>query len=142
MNGEQAGGKFVFDKLVDWTQRLEDAIKYFSGTAVYRKSFELSANAPAMFLDLGVVKEMTRVKLNGQDLGTVWCSPWRVDISKAVKVGENQLEIEVVNLWPNRLVGDSKLPADKRRTRTNIAVRSDQLISSGLLGPVRVMAGE
>jgi hypothetical protein len=142
--GDQAGGKFVFEKLEDWTTRPEDAVKYFSGTAVYRNQLRIQQPEPGagakMLLDLGVVREMARVRINGHDVGTVWCSPWRVDISKAVKSGENQLEIEVVNLWPNRLLGDHKLPADKRRTRTNISPRGGEgLISSGLLGPVRLL---
>jgi hypothetical protein len=86
------------------------------------------------------VKESARVKLNGKDLGVVWCHPWRVEISKAVKPGENQLEIEVVNLWPNRLIGDSGLPEAQRRTRTNMPLNAKgKLLPSGLLGPVIVM---
>lgn len=142
LNGEQAGGKFVFAKLEDWTQRSEDAVKYFSGTAVYRNRFDWPATAGEVFLDLGVVREMARVKVNGRDVGTVWCSPWRVNISKAIRPGANQLDIEVVNLWPNRLAGDNRLPADKRRTRTNIALQSDTLIPSGLMGPVRILISE
>ncbi|MEI7900881.1 MAG: glycosyl hydrolase, partial [bacterium] len=98
-----------------------------------------------LFLDLGTVKETANVRLNGKDLGVVWCPPWRVEITEAVKSGENALEIEVVNLWPNRLVGDGKLPAEQRRTKTNISgyyTGEHALLSSGLLGPVRVMRGE
>jgi hypothetical protein len=82
--------------------------------------------------------------LNGKDLGVVWCHPWRVDITDAVKNGGNELEIEVVNLWPNRLIGDDKLPKDQRRTNTCVPIYYDnphELLPSGLLGPVRVMAG-
>ncbi len=144
LSGDAAKGRFVFDQLEDWTKRTEPAIQYFSGTARYRKVFQLPADlSPKLFLDLGTVKEMARVKLNGRDLGVVWCHPWRVDIGKAVKPGENHLEIDVVNLWPNRLAGDSKLPADQKRTKTNIPIDPNQpLIPSGLLGPVRVMAEE
>ena len=86
------------------------------------------------------MKDLAKVWLNGKDLGLVWCHPWRVEITGAVKPGENTLEIEVVNLWPNRLVGDSKLSAKMRRTQTNFPVGSNQpLLSSGLLGPVRVL---
>jgi len=132
----------VFATLEDWTKRPEDAIKSFSGTATYKKEFELS-QVSNCFLDLGVVRETARVKLNGKDLGVVWCAPWRVEITDAVKVGVNALEIEVVNLWPNRLIGDAALPEAQRRTRTNIGFnKADPLLSSGLLGPVRVMAAE
>jgi hypothetical protein len=139
----------AFDKLEDWTQRTEPAVKHFSGTAVYRKVFELVEpstiqNPPStLYLDLGTVKDTARVKLNGKDLGVVWCHPWRVEISKAVKPGENQLEIEVVNLWPNRLIGDSGLPAPQRRTRTNMPLNAKgKFLPSGLLGPVIVMKNQ
>jgi hypothetical protein len=92
-----------------------------------------------LFLDLGVVKNIASVKLNGKSLGIVWTAPWRVEITSAVKPGTNLLEIEVVNLWPNRLIGDAALPAEQRLTRTNIPFKSDApLLSSGLLGPVTI----
>lgn len=150
-----AQGTFVFDKLEDWTRRPEPAIRHFSGTALYRQVFDLApengmkkpdSQAPAsahprrLFLDLGNVKELARVRLNGTDLGVVWCEPWRLEISAAVKPGANTLEIEVTNLWPNRLVGDNPLPAALRRTQTNIPIDPKQaLLPSGLLGPVRVL---
>jgi hypothetical protein len=165
LSGDPAKGLMTFDKLEDWTQRSEPAVKHFSGTAVYRKSFDFAPDVRAqesgvgktntdlrslttdlsarLYLDLGVVKESARVKLNGKDLGVVWCHPWRVEISKAVKPGENQLEIEVVNLWPNRLIGDSGLPAPQRRTRTNMPLNAKgKFLPSGLLGPVIVMKNQ
>lgn len=159
LDADAANGKVVFDQLEDWSKRSEAAVKYFSGTATYHKVFELSQEArdqrpeagdqkvdssPRLFLDLGVVKESARVTLNGKDLGVVWCHPWRVDITDAVKNGANELAVEVVNLWPNRLIGDGKLPKDQRRTKTCVPEYYDkphQPLTSGLLGPVRVMAG-
>jgi hypothetical protein len=141
----------VFDKLEDWSKRPEDAVKHFSGTAVYKKTFPVSAlpsPVSKVFLDLGAVVETAKVTLNGKDLGVVWCDPRRVDITEAIKTGENELEIEVVNKWPNRLIGDAKLPADQRRTRTNITKYNSPktgeptLQPSGLLGPVRLLIGE
>jgi len=143
-------GKIVLDQLTDWTQRPEDAIRHFSGTAVYRKTFPTPANlaekGTELFLALGDVREMARVRINGRDLGVVWCPPWRIPVpADALKESNNKLEIEVVNFWPNRLIGDAKLPPAERRTRTNIA-KFDQpkgdthyttLMPSGLLGPVR-----
>ena len=104
--------KITFDTLQDWTARPETGIKYYSGIATYRKTVNL-AEAPKgkIVLDLGVVHDMARVKLNGNDLGVVWCAPWRIEITGAIKAGDNQLEIEVVNRWANRLIGD-KQPAD------------------------------
>jgi hypothetical protein len=146
LTADQAKGTMVFDQLEDWSKRAEDSVKYFSGIAVYRKNFRIQnaeSNKCQLMLDLGTVHTMAKVRLNGKDLGVLWCHPWRVDISGAVKPGDNQLEIEVVNLWPNRLVGDSKLPADQRRTCTNISLNPAQpLLPSGLIGPVRVMAVE
>lgn len=85
---------------------------------------------------------MARVKLNGKDLGVVWTAPWRVEITRAMKAKDNQLEIDVVNLWPNRLIGDVALSPDKRYTKTNVtAIRADwPLFASGLLGPVRIVS--
>jgi hypothetical protein len=140
--GEQAKGLFVFGKLEDWTKRAEPAIRYFSGTAVYRKTFSIERlkTDQRLFLDLGTVKATARVRLNGKDLGVLWCEPRRVHITGALRQGENKLEIEVVNLWPNRLLGDKLLPPEKRRTRTNVEVNPAQpLLSSGLLGPVRIV---
>jgi hypothetical protein len=146
LSGDQTKGLFTFDKLEDWTQRPEQAVKYFSGTAVYKKAFgiqeSVSSSGKGLFLDLGTVKETAKVKLNGKDLGVVWCHPWRVEITGAIKPGENQLEIEVVNLWMNRLSGDSALPEAQRRTRTNIGFDPNKirLLPSGLLGPVCILA--
>jgi hypothetical protein len=90
-----------------------------------------------LYLDLGIVKNTARVRLNGKDLGVVWCNPWRIEITGAVKPGENALEIDVVNLWPNRRVGDSRLPPEQRRTRSRHPANPGwPLLSSGLLGPV------
>lgn len=134
-----------FEQLEDWTKRPEPGIRYYSGIATYRTTFELPVatalvpNAP-LFLDLGVVQVMARVRVNGTDCGTVWTAPWQVDISRAVKGGANKLEIEVANLWPNRMIGDAATP---KQTFTQTTYRpykaSDPLLPSGLLGPVRIM---
>jgi hypothetical protein len=135
--------KVTFDTLQDWTPRSESGIKYYSGIATYRKMFSLArVTGGKMFLDLGVVHEIALVRLNGKDLGTVWCAPWRIDISNAVKEGRNDLEIEVANLWPNRLIGDAALPADQRFTWTIVGhpYKADsKLLPSGLFGPVQIM---
>jgi hypothetical protein len=145
LSGEQARGLFAFDKLSDWTKRPEAAIQYFSGTAMYRKTFNIIQlqEGQRLFLDLGTVKENARVWLNGKDLGVLWCQPRRVDITGAIRQGENKLEVEVVNLWPNRLLGDRKLQPEQRRTRTNVELNPAQpLLSSGLLGPVRIVTSD
>ncbi len=147
----------VFDTLQDWTQRSEPGIKYYSGSVLYRQTFDApGVSGDGLYLDLGTVHDMARVTLNGKDLGIVWCAPWQVEISGRLKPKGNTLEIEVVNRWPNRLVGDQQ-PPDKdvrtlkwesgllggrpfkagRYTFTTGAIPK-QLLPSGLLGPVMI----
>jgi hypothetical protein len=115
--------KVTFAGLEDWSRRPEEGIKFYSGMAIYRKTFDLPTSAegarktgrgdgPRIWLDLGVVKNIARVSLNGRDLGVIWCAPWRVDITAAAKPKANRLEVTVANLWPNRLIGDELLPPD------------------------------
>lgn len=108
--------RIEFASLEDWTKRPEPGIKYYSGTVKYRKTFDASeavakASGP-VYLDLGKVKNLARVRLNGKDLGIVWCAPWRVDVSGALKAKGNRLEIDVVNTWVNRIIGDEQEPLD------------------------------
>lgn len=137
----------VFDTLESWTERPEVGIRFYAGTAVYRKTFAVPEAALSagkrLLLDLGDVREMAEVRLNGKEVGILWTPPFRVDLSGAVRAGENHLEVEVVNNWPNRLIGDAGLPPDQRRTKTNVKkfTGDSPLIVSGLLGPVRVMQG-
>jgi len=127
-----------FARLEDWTKRSEDSIRYYSGTATYVKHFDLKQGTSGrLFLDLGVVKNIAEVRLNGKQLGIVWTAPWRIEITDAVRAAGNVLEIEVVNLWPNRLLGDSVLSPAQRLTWTNIPIDPKAtLLPSGLLGPV------
>ncbi len=157
-------GEVTFDKLDDWSQRPEDGIKYYSGTAVYRKSLVAPPVAKDVrwILDLGTVEVMARVKLNGKDLGILWKAPFQLDVTSALKPGENQLELEVVNLWVNRQIGDENLPEDSPRKgggtmkewpdwvwegkksptgRISFTTwrhwnKGDELVPSGLIGPV------
>ena len=133
------------DSRVSWPTRPEPGIQFYSGTGVYEKSFDLPAApaAPArLYLDLGSLRELAEVKVNGQSCGIVWCPPWRVDVTDAVKPGANKLSIEVVNFWPNRLIGDASLPPDQRLTRTNIRklIAKTPLEPAGLFGPVTLMS--
>ena len=103
----------TFEKLEDWTKRPESGIRYYSGTATYRKSFDAPPGAPVTYLDLGVVNHLARVRLNGRDLGVVWCAPWGVALPAGLlRAKGNKLEIEVTNVWANRLIGDEQEPAD------------------------------
>lgn len=104
------------DRLISWTDHPDTGVKYFSGTATYRKRFTLpqgmSGPDRRLYLDLGHVCVMAEVTLNGKHLGTLWKPPFMVDVTGAAVAGNNDLEIRVVNLWPNRLVGDEQLPED------------------------------
>jgi hypothetical protein len=136
-----------FDSLVSWPTRPEPGIKFYSGTATYEKTFTLADSSlitrhSSLFLDLGEVHELAEVRVNGQSCGIVWCPPFRVDITDAVKIGENKLQVEVVNFWPNRIIGDAGLPKEQRLTRTNIRklTAKTPLEEAGLLGPVKILA--
>jgi len=131
----------AFAQLDDWTTRPEFGIRHYSGTATYVKRFDVPAGAKGrLFLDLGVVKNIASVRLNGRNLGVVWTAPWRVEVTDVVRPTGNELEIDVTNLWPNRLLGDRGLPPTERLTRTNIQLAPDaRLLPSGLLGPVRLL---
>lgn len=167
--------KALFQSLEDWSHRPEPGIKYYSGTATYRKTF-IWAPSPGtdgherIYLDLGKVRNVAAVKLNRREVGTVWCAPWRVEITQALIRGENTLEIEVTNLWPNRMIGDEQLPEDcewngiatrilktwpdwllKQARRpsqrytfstTEYYTKDSKLLESGLLGPVRLLKME
>lgn len=136
----------IFSKLSDWTARPEKGIKFYSGKATYKKNFDLMAvkSGQRIFLDLGDVREIANVRLNGVDLGTIWTKPARVDITDIIKTKDNQLEVDVVNLWPNRLIGDSFLPPEKRFTKTNFYkfTPATPLLPSGLIGPVILYAAK
>jgi len=151
----------TFDRLTDWSLVQNEGVKYYSGIATYRKSFDFPnevKKSNRIFLDLGEVHEMARVKLNGELLGTVWTAPRKVQLPTTIlKQKGNVLEIEVANLWPNRLIGDEKYPFDgvknkqwpewlseglprtsKRYTFTTYQPykANHSLFKSGLIGPV------
>jgi hypothetical protein len=139
--GMGAPEKASFDALVDWTQRPEDSIRHFSGSAVYRKSFDMPFQPlknNRVLLDLGEVRDFATVRLNGHALGTLWNAPWTLDVTSAVRAENNVLEVEVVNAWNNRLVGDAKLPSVQRHTflLAPTVSRESPLMPAGLLGPV------
>ncbi|MCC7498851.1 MAG: hypothetical protein IT160_14815, partial [Bryobacterales bacterium] len=133
-----APAQITFPSLIDWTSRAEPGIRYYSGTAVYRHRFDAPETAGRLYLSLGTVNSMARVRLNGRDIGLVWCAPWRIEVTGAVQAKDNRLEVEVVNTWNNRLVGDLLLPPGERRTWTTAprVTEKTRLLPAGLLGPV------
>lgn len=167
----------TFDTLTDWTKNVNKGIKYFSGTAVYRITFNATKSKKALYLDLGEVKHIARVTINGKDIGVIWTAPWRIRIPAGLlKSTGNTLAIEVTNVWANRLIGDEQEPDDcewlpnhyfynsgkylkefpewflKKQTRPskgrycfttwNYFSKDSPLITSGLMGPVRLMAAD
>lgn len=132
----------VFNKLISWTDHTDPGIKYYSGTAVYHQTFNVRAGQlqKKAYLDLGEMYNLAEVIVNGKHTGVWWTHPFTGDISRYVKEGQNTLEVRVVNLWPNRIIGDQYLPADKRFTKTNVKKfdKDYPLRKSGLLGPVKV----
>lgn len=134
----------VFESLHDWTTSDDERIKYYSGTAFYSAQFNLESipGGANIVIDLGALTAMAKISVNGSYAGGVWTEPYRLDITEWVKTGENELKIEVVNTWVNRLIGDSKLPADQRPTWCPVNTYHDgsPLQPSGLFGPVTVSA--
>ena len=159
------------DNLISWSDSLDSGIKYFSGTATYTKSLDISdemiADHQAIYLDLGTVKNFAEVTLNGKDLGILWKPPFQLDITSNVRPGKNDLQIGVTNLWPNRIIGDAQLPEDVewqgmkparwpqwmldgkpsptgRYTFTTWRhwTKDGKLLESGLIGPVTIESGK
>lgn len=106
----------TFEKLSDWSQHAEPGIRYYSGTAIYRTTFQPEIPNPKsqISLDLGSVEVMARVRVNGTDCGIVWKPPYLANVTSAVRSGTNDLEISVINLWINRMIGDEQLPLDAK----------------------------
>jgi hypothetical protein len=132
-----------FPELKSWTENPEPGIRYYSGTATYQNTFRLPENSRAdtVTLDLGEVRELAEVRVNGKSLGILWSPPFQVDLTTAAHPGENILEVDVVNFWANRVIGDAGLPESQQRTRTNIRRlgKDTPLLPSGLLGPVKIL---
>ncbi|MBN1418995.1 MAG: hypothetical protein JXP34_09480 [Planctomycetes bacterium] len=156
--GWSAPESIVFERLIPWNEHADEGIRYFSGTATYRCAFDLDGERANRLvrLALGRVRHIAEVRVNGRPAGIVWTAPWTADLTGLVRAGRNELEIDVTNLWVNRLIGDAGLPEEKRRTKTNVRLHPDiggranfkgyppgaPLDPSGLLGPVRLEFGE
>ncbi|KAA2239846.1 glycoside hydrolase [Chitinophaga agrisoli] len=143
--GSGAPEKARFEKLIPWTTHPDEGIKYFSGTAVYHKQFEvskdLSAAGKTLMLDLGKVADIAQVYLNDKPLDTLWKPPYRANITGVLKPGANRLEIRVTNEWTNRLVGDGLAQPGKKILASSPRSfgRPYKLQEAGLLGPVTII---
>jgi len=166
------------NRLMDWTDHDDFDIKHYSGPAIYKAEFNVSEDllksSDKLMLDLGDVQIAATVTVNGIEQGTSWLPPHQMDISKALKPGQNSISISVVNLWVNRLIGDASLPdvdgfepakwttltqtPPKEKmpawysenkppnlgervtfTTADFYTQSDDLLPSGLIGPVHVI---
>lgn len=136
--------KANFETLNSWTEHEEYGIKYFSGTAVYQNTFQLEqvARGSKIMLDLGEVKNLAEVIVNGKNVGVLWKTPFKIEISESIKAGENTLEIRVTNVWVNRLIGDAQPGVEDKITfMTMPLVQANQpLLPSGLMGPVKLVS--
>ncbi|MDR1383414.1 MAG: hypothetical protein LBJ67_06160, partial [Planctomycetaceae bacterium] len=148
--------KITFDQLIFWNQHEDKRIKYYSGAATYRKIVTIpkdfvngdaqeksssNANKLRYVLQFEHIAEIAAIRLNDKTLGSVWAKPYQIDVTDAIREGENMLEIEVVNHWANRIIGDSLLPESERLTKTNIQRLTPQtpLVDSGLSGDVVIL---
>lgn len=149
--GWGAPDQIEIPELMSWTDSDHTGIRYFSGIATYHKKFNIPEEyineEILLILDLGRIKEVADIYLNGENLGILWKPPYQINITAAVKPGENHLVVEVANTWSNRLTGDGKLPEDERYTKTNITGpnylenilwKDAPLLESGLIGPVSI----
>ncbi|HLY40765.1 MAG TPA: glycosyl hydrolase [Terracidiphilus sp.] len=142
-SGRGAPDSITMDKLASWSDSENPGVKYFSGVGTYTKKIDASAGWLAkgsqVWIDLGDVKNLAEVVVNGKSLGIVWHAPYRVNITSELKPGENHLEVKVTNAWVNRLIGDEQ-PGATRITFADVKPykANSPLLPSGLLGPVRI----
>lgn len=136
----------TFGQLIPWNRHSDPAVQFFSGVGEYRLEFMREATAVGgaarTWLDLGEVRELAEVVLNGAPLGVVWKPPFRLDVTGKLRAGRNEIQIRVINTWANRLIGDAALPETARHTWTSFPhyTKTDVLPDSGLLGPVTLRA--
>jgi len=144
--GRGAPASIVLEKLISWPECADDGVKYFSGAGTYTQTIQASPNwfkkGAKLWIDLGDVKNLAEVTVNGKSLGIVWHTPYRVDATSALKPGSNEVKIRVINAWVNRLIGDQQPDATTKYTFADVKpYKADSpLLPSGLLGPVRVLS--
>jgi hypothetical protein len=144
--GRGAPASITLDKLVSWSDSDDKGVKYFSGSGTYTKTIEVSADwfkpGALLWIDLGDVKNLADVTVNGKSLGVVWHAPYRVNVTGLLKSGANELKIVVINPWVNRLIGDQQPDATVKYTfaPSKPYKANSPLVASGLLGPVQIIA--
>jgi hypothetical protein len=142
--GRGAPASITLDKLISWTESTDAGVKYFSGAGTYTKTIQASPEwfrkGTKLWIDLGEVKNLAEVTVNGKPLGIVWHTPYRVEVTGALKPGANEVKIKVINAWVNRLIGDQQPDATTKYTFADVKPykANSPLQPSGLLGPVHV----
>jgi hypothetical protein len=140
-----APSQITLEKLIPWNENGDPGVKYFSGTGTYINTITASPEwfnpDTQLWLDLENVKNLAEVIVNGQSLGVIWNTPFRVNVTKVLKSGKNSLEVKVTNLWVNRLIGDLQPNAEKYTYTTQSFYQADSpLLPSGLLGPIIIVS--
>jgi hypothetical protein len=142
--GRGAPASTTMDQLSDWCQNPDPGVKYFSGVATYTNTLQASPDwfkkGTRLSLDLGDVKNLAVVTVNGKEVGEAWHAPYRLDVTSALKPGKNEIQVKVVNTWVNRLIGDEQ-PGASKVTFTDVTPykATSPLLPSGLLGPVTLV---
>ena len=142
--GRGAPAFITMDKLISWSDSTDAGVKYFSGAGTYSRTIQASPDwfkkGANLWIDLGDLKNLAEVTVNGKSLGIVWHAPYRVDATNALKPGANVVTIRAINAWVNRLIGDQQPDATTKYTFTTSKPykANSPLLPSGLLGPVRV----
>ena len=142
--GRGAPASMTLDKLISWSDSTDAGVKYFSGAGTYTQTLQASPawfkHGAKLWIDLGDVKNLAEVTVNGKSLGIVWHTPYRVDTTSALKPGTNEVTIKVINAWVNRLIGDQQSDATTKYTFADVKPykANSPLLPSGLLGPVRL----
>ena len=140
-----APAKITVDKLGSWSDSTDEGVKYFSGAGTYTKTIQAPQDwfkrGAHLLLDLGEVKNLAEVSVNGKPLGIYWKPPYRVDVTKVLKPGSNSVEIKVTDPWVNRIIGDRQPNVTKTYTFTSpkFYKADSKLVPSGLLGPVQIV---
>ena len=134
----------VLDKLTSWSENTDNDVKYYAGTATYDNTFNVSSldKSAKYVIDLGDVKNIAEVIVNGKNMGTVWKKPFKLDVSEALNAGNNTIQVKVTNTWVNRLIGDAQPDVNTKTTFTTMPfyTADSPLLLSGLLGPVQVIS--
>jgi len=143
--GWGAPAEVKLEKFASWTESKQPGVRYFSGAAKYESTLQWKQDEAGrpVWLDLGSVREIATVRVNGKEAGTVWRAPYAVRVDSLLQQGANLIEVEVANLWPNRLIGDQQDPNAKHYTETNISAyeKDSPLLPSGILEPVQLKQG-